>query len=113
MRLRSAKVVLGVRTFNSFLFIKISNMGKETLIIALGTWVAVVPFLGFPVSWDRVLFTISGIMLVVLGILVWRDEIAREPRKKNSEREIKDGISDAQKNGGQDSARAFEYESDR
>jgi len=47
-------------------------MTLDTLIILTGTFVAVLPFLGFPNSWDNVLFFVAGAFTVLLGIVVRR-----------------------------------------
>jgi hypothetical protein len=47
-------------------------MTTDTLIILSGAFVAVLPFLGFPNSWDRVLFFIAGMFVISLGIVVRR-----------------------------------------
>jgi hypothetical protein len=52
-------------------------MGKETLIMFLGAWVAVQSFLGFPLLWDRIILAILGIGIVGLGILLRREGVAR------------------------------------
>ncbi len=61
-------------------------MGKETLIIFLGAWVAVESFLGFPLQWDVIILAILGVAIVGLGILLRRDAIARRSlRARRSE----------------------------
>lgn len=47
-------------------------MTVDTLLMLSGTLVAILPFLGFPQSWDKVLFLILGILVVALGIVVRR-----------------------------------------
>ncbi len=47
-------------------------MTVDTLLMTLGAFVATLPFLGFPQSWDTVLFLIAGILVVALGIVVRR-----------------------------------------
>jgi len=47
-------------------------MTLDTLIMFIGTMVAVLPFLGFPNSWDTVFFFILGVSTIVLGIIVRR-----------------------------------------
>jgi len=47
-------------------------MGKDVLIMLLGVWVALLPFLGLPNSWDNIIFLISGIFIIGLGIAVRR-----------------------------------------
>ena len=43
-------------------------MGKDVILMLLGVWIALLPFLGFPNSWDKVLFLISGVILISIGI---------------------------------------------
>lgn len=47
-------------------------MTVDTLIMLSGAFVAVLPFLGFPNSWDTVFFFIAGAFVVALGIIVRR-----------------------------------------
>lgn len=47
-------------------------MTLDALIIFSGAAVAVLPFLGFPNSWDSVIFLLLGILIVSLGIVVRR-----------------------------------------
>lgn len=47
-------------------------MALDTLIMFLGTMVAVLPFLGLPNSWDTVLFFILGVSIIALGFIVRR-----------------------------------------
>lgn len=47
-------------------------MTVDTLLMLLGTFVAILPFLGFPHSWDTVFFFLAGIFVVALGIIVRR-----------------------------------------
>ena len=55
-------------------------MGKETLIMFFGAWVAVESFLGFPLLWDEVIYGILGVCIVLLGILLRRDALRRRAR---------------------------------
>jgi len=47
-------------------------MTLDMFIIFGGAFVAILPFLGFPNSWDRVLLLIVGICIVALGFVVRR-----------------------------------------
>lgn len=47
-------------------------MTLDALIMLAGAFVAVLPFLGFPNSWDTVFFFLAGIFIVALGIVVRR-----------------------------------------
>ena len=48
-------------------------MTLDTMIMLAGAFVAVLPFLGFPNSWDSALLFIVGALVVVLGMLVRRE----------------------------------------
>lgn len=54
-------------------------MTLDALIIGAGAFVALLPFLGFPVSWDTVLFFLAGVFIIGLGIAVRRNRGASEP----------------------------------
>ena len=47
-------------------------MKLDTLIMFVGAVVALLPFLGFPVSWDHALFFFLGLCVVALGVAVRR-----------------------------------------
>lgn len=47
-------------------------MRKDVMIMLGGAFVAFLPFLGFPNSWDAVLMVIAGVCLISLGIAVRR-----------------------------------------
>ncbi|KKW47232.1 MAG: hypothetical protein UY98_C0017G0004 [Candidatus Kaiserbacteria bacterium GW2011_GWA2_58_9] len=46
------------------------GMTLDALIMFAGAFVAVLPFLGFPNSWDTVLLFLAGVLIVALGIVV-------------------------------------------
>lgn len=48
------------------------DMTLDTLIMLSGAFVATLPFLGFPNSWDSALFFIAGAFVIGLGIIVRR-----------------------------------------
>jgi hypothetical protein len=48
-------------------------MRKARTVLILGIWVAILPYLGFPDSWKTVLFTLSGLGLVYLSILMFKE----------------------------------------
>jgi hypothetical protein len=52
-------------------------MTLDSLIILCGALVALLPFLGFPNSWDRVFLLILGICVVGLGIVLRRRASSR------------------------------------
>lgn len=47
-------------------------MTLDALIILAGAIVALLPFLGFPSSWDSVLFFLLGVAIIGLGVAVRR-----------------------------------------
>lgn len=48
-------------------------MTKARMFFILGVWVAILPFLGFPYSWKDVLGTLTGLGLIFLSYLLYRD----------------------------------------
>lgn len=61
-------------------------MTLDTLIIAAGAFVGLLPFLGFPNSWDTVLFFLAGVFIIGLGIAVRRKRGAEETSRRLAER---------------------------
>jgi hypothetical protein len=47
-------------------------MTLDALIMLIGALVALLPFLGFPNSWDSVLYFLLGVIIIGLGIVVRR-----------------------------------------
>lgn len=47
-------------------------MTLDSLIMLTGALVALLPFLGFPESWDMVIFFLLGVLVIGLGIAVRR-----------------------------------------
>ncbi len=58
-------------------------MTLDSLIMLCGAFVAILPFLGFPNSWDTVIFLILGVCIISLGIVVRR----RAPRRSHNDRD--------------------------
>lgn len=54
-------------------------MQKDVLIMLAGMLVGFLPFLGFPNSWDAVIFVTLGVGIIALGISVRRGD---RPRMK-------------------------------
>lgn len=52
-------------------------MTKDVLLMLLGGFTAFLPFLGFPNSWDTVIFVILGMSVVFVGIAVRRSSRGR------------------------------------
>lgn len=57
-------------------------MTLDALIMLVGALVALLPFLGFPHSWDTVFFFILGVVVIALGIIVRRRDSHQSVPKK-------------------------------
>ena len=57
-------------------------MYKTRVVLALGTWLAVLPYLGFPYSWKDILTTITGLVLIVVSYLLYKDYEAKESKEE-------------------------------
>ena len=64
-------------------------MKRERILLLLGVWVAVLPYLGFPHSWKNVLFTLSGLGLIYLSYI-----LHRESKMKEGAKEVFDNFSE-------------------
>ncbi len=59
-------------------------MRKARILLMLGIWVAILPYLGFPFSWKNVLFTFSGLVLCYFAYVLYREFKAGEIKEKKS-----------------------------
>ena len=63
-------------------------MTIDALIMFSGAFVAVLPFLGFPNSWDTFFFFAAGVFIIALGIVVrrrWGGSTRNMPNRPMSE----------------------------
>lgn len=67
-------------------------MRKERTLLILGIWVAILPFLGFPTNWRKVLFIITGIALIYLAYLFYIEVKARISKIDTSSKTFVDNI---------------------
>ncbi len=60
-------------------------MTIDALIMLAGAFVVILPFLGFPNSWDSVLLFLAGVFIIALGIIVRRrgERLFKAPPTKN------------------------------
>jgi hypothetical protein len=70
-------------------------MWKARIFLILGVWITVLPYLGFPYSWKDVLTTLSGLGLIYVSYMLYRElkikEIKEEKTFDNfSENEFKE-----------------------
>ena len=68
-------------------------MRKERILLILGIWVAILPYLGFPHSWKNVLFTLSGFALMYFSYILFK-ESKKEEAKEEGEEETFDNFSE-------------------
>lgn len=57
-------------------------MTLDALVMLAGAIVAVLPFLGFPLSWDHAILFITGLCVIALGIVVRRRLSQRTDARK-------------------------------
>ena len=63
-------------------------MTLDALIMLAGVLVALLPFLGFPLTWDNVILVILGVFVIALGIIVRRRGLVRRfPSQNQKENE--------------------------
>ncbi|KKP86346.1 MAG: hypothetical protein UR90_C0032G0002 [Parcubacteria group bacterium GW2011_GWC1_35_8] len=47
-------------------------MRKVYMLLVLGIWVAILPFLGFPYSWKDILTTLSGFAIIYASFVLYK-----------------------------------------
>jgi archaellum biogenesis protein FlaJ (TadC family) len=57
-------------------------MIKARILLALGVWMTILPYLGFPNSWKDVLTTLSGLGLILLSYLFFKDSRSVEKKEE-------------------------------
>lgn len=48
-------------------------MKRARIILMLGVWVAILPYLGFPSSWKNVLFTLTGLVFTYFSYILYKE----------------------------------------
>lgn len=60
-------------------------MLQARILFTIGLWVAVLPFLGFPKNIKNILFILTGLFIVYIGLVVYKKiKLSKESTKKNS-----------------------------
>jgi uncharacterized membrane protein YuzA (DUF378 family) len=67
-------------------------MRKERTLLILGVWVSILSFLGFPNSWRKFLYVVTGLALVYLAYLFYKQAKARMPKEENHMHSYVDNI---------------------
>jgi hypothetical protein len=57
-------------------------MRKARILLILGIWVAIIPYLGFPYSWKDILTALSGLGLIYFSYVLYKDYKMTEDQKK-------------------------------
>ena len=57
-------------------------MRKVRILLVLGIWVAILPYLGFPYSWKDILTTLSGLGLIWVSFLLYKESKIKEIKKE-------------------------------
>ena len=48
-------------------------MSKVKIVFILGIWVAILPFLGFPYSLKNIIYNITGLIIIFISYLLYKD----------------------------------------
>jgi hypothetical protein len=67
-------------------------MRKEKTLFIIGLWVMILPFLGFPNSWRKVLFFITGLAMMYLAYLFYLEVKARLAKHEDHSKTFIDNI---------------------
>jgi len=59
-------------------------MKNAYILLILGVWLAILPYLGFPLFWKGVLTTISGLMVIFMSYMFFRQFKKNEINKKRT-----------------------------
>ncbi len=57
-------------------------MSKAKIILILGVWVAILPYLGFPYSLKNILFSLTGLGIIYVGFVLYKESKVGETKKK-------------------------------
>lgn len=57
-------------------------MRKARIFLILGIWVAVLPYLGFPRSWKDILMTLSGLGLIYVSFMLYKEFKAKQNKEE-------------------------------
>lgn len=48
-------------------------MRRARILLTLGIWVAILPYLGFPGSWKDVFFIVTGLILIYISYALYKE----------------------------------------
>ena len=59
-------------------------MLQARILFTTGLWVAILPFLGFPKNIKNILFVLTGLFIIYIGLVVYKKiKLSKESTKKN------------------------------
>ena len=67
-------------------------MRKEKTLLIIGLWVALLSFLGFPNTWRKILFLITGVAIMYLSYLFYLEVKVRLSKDINNSKTFVDNI---------------------
>jgi hypothetical protein len=67
-------------------------MRKEKTLFIIGLWVIILPFLGFPNTWRKILFLITGLAIIYLAYLFYLEIKVRLSKDINHSKTFIDNI---------------------
>jgi hypothetical protein len=67
-------------------------MRKEKTLFILAIWIMVLPFLGFPESWEKVFFIITGLAFIYLAYLFYLESKNRLLKHSEESKTFVDNI---------------------
>lgn len=76
-------------------------MRKEKTLFIIGLWVMILPFLGFPNSWRKTLFFITGLAIMYLAYLFYLETKARLAKIIKQDKNFVDSIDKTEDNNKQ------------
>ncbi|OGI82255.1 hypothetical protein A3I95_01450 [Candidatus Nomurabacteria bacterium RIFCSPLOWO2_02_FULL_44_12] len=73
-------------------------MRKIRIVLVLGVWVVVLPYLGFPFFWKNILLSLTGLGVVYIGYALYREYLVKDGKQvfdnfsENSNFNEKEGV---------------------
>jgi cbb3-type cytochrome oxidase subunit 3 len=68
-------------------------MRKEKTLFILGLWIVFLPFLGFPNSWRKFLFFLTGVCVMYLAYLFYKQNKPKAQKEENTMESFVDNIA--------------------
>lgn len=59
-------------------------MRKARILLILGIWIVVLPYLGFPYSWKGILTTFSGLGLIYFSYMFYQESKIKEIKEEKT-----------------------------